>query len=166
MVYTRNTFVFFDPESCQRFYDNAPQHLFNAITNIRLDPWLLVPRVGRGTISCTRKIIDMVGSMQGLKHLQLLFRTFRQKGDLGRFRRGQIFILLDGMWHLSSGVDKLSISGYLSNAKEELLFDYQHSLDVECGYLSGRRWRSMRGHGTVKLFINGSKTLEWEQACA
>lgn len=92
--------------------------------------------------------------------------SLRPKGNSGRFGRGQISVLLDGRWQLSSDVDRLSVSGHLSNANDEVLFDYQHSLDVECGYLSGRRRRSMRDHGTVKLFINGSKTLGWEQACA
>lgn len=64
MVYKGNKFVFLQPDSYERFYKNAPRHLFNAITDIRIDSWLLIPRVSPALMSFTREIIRILGSMQ------------------------------------------------------------------------------------------------------
>ena len=63
-------------------------------------------------------------------------------------------------------MDVPSIYKILINVKNEILLDYHHLEGFECDGLSNNQARRMRGHGTVQLFTNGSKTHEWEQACA
>lgn len=98
--------------------------------------------------------------------LQIMFRSFRPITELSRFVRAHLLLNIDEIWHWSSGVDAPAIHKYLTDGKNEVLLDYYHLRDSECDGYCGRGRRSKRSHGTVKLFTNGSETLEWEQACA
>lgn len=168
MVYLRNTFVFFRLGPLKLFGYRPSQNFVNTIANVRfehIDPTLLATEDSARIREFAQEIIETIGRMHSVKHLQVKFHAVNHTACPDRMVRRYILKYLERRGHLKRDADTDSVCEDFVNARKEFFFEYQHLQDVECDVHGSRGPKSMRNHGTVKIFINGSIVLEWEEDC-